>query len=299
MRTLPRVLASYCRLETPAGGWKLIVVDNGSTDATAEIIDSFRDRLPITYLLEQKPGKNASLNAALEHVEGDLVVLSDDDVFPSSDWLVRMRNAADTLPEYSVFGGHVAPCWEVPPADWIMKLVPLGPVFTLTPDSVTEGPVDPASVYGPNMAVRTEIFLRGLRFDPSIGPRGANYAMGSETEFVVRLSRNGYRCWHVADAVVEHFIREHQLTASWILGRAVRFGRGHYRLSYADQKRDISTWRGVPRHLFKQLLLETALFLKGAVSFDRQTIFRARWAFNVSWGQVLEARNVRVGQIST
>ena len=155
-RTLPGVLASYCRLDSPAGGWKLIVVDNASTDGTAAIIDSFRDRLPITYLLEQKPGKNAALNAGLEQVEGDLVVLTDDDVFPSSDWLVQMRSAADRLPEFSVFGGHVAPRWEVPPADWILKLVPAGPVFTLTPTSLGDGPVDPTSVYGPNMQGTTD-----------------------------------------------------------------------------------------------------------------------------------------------
>ena len=35
--TLPRVLASYTQLEPPTGGWKLVVVDNGSTDGTAAL----------------------------------------------------------------------------------------------------------------------------------------------------------------------------------------------------------------------------------------------------------------------
>src|SRR5215471_5623735 len=89
--TLPRCLAALGQLIAPVGGWKLIVVDNGSTDATREIVESFADRLPLTYLLEPRPGKNAALNAGLDHVEGDLVVFTDDDVLARPDWLVELR----------------------------------------------------------------------------------------------------------------------------------------------------------------------------------------------------------------
>ncbi len=298
MHTLPGVLSAYRQLEVPTGGWKLIVVDNASTDATGEIIKSFLDRLPLTYLYEEKPGKNLALNTALDQVEGDLVLLTDDDVFPRSNWLVCMRNAADSLPAYSVFGGVVRPHWEVMPPNWIVEWVPGGPVFTLTPPSMPEGPMAPSAVYGPNMAVRTEIFRQGFRFDPTIGPRRANYAMGSETEFVVRLAKHGHSAWHVRDAEVEHFIRDFQLHRSWILRRAIRFGRGLYRMTHTEQRRQLSTWRGIPRHLFKQLLVQTALVLKGVACFDDETVFRARWTFNVVWGQIIEARNLRGQPVS-
>jgi glycosyltransferase involved in cell wall biosynthesis len=299
MRTIPGVLAAYCELEKPVGGWKLIVVDNASTDATREIIGSFVDRLPITYLHEEKLGKNAALNTALAYVEGDLVLLTDDDIFPRANWLVCMREAADAHPGYSVFGGVVLPHWEVTPPDWIVEWVPRGPVFTLTPPSMPEGPMVAGSVYGPNMAVRTEIFRQGFRFDATIGPQGTNYAMGSETEFVERLARYGHSAWHVRAAEVEHFIRDFQLSRSWILGRAIRFGRGHYRMTHTEQRQDISTWRGVPRHLFSQMAVQTALVVKGLVCFDDETVFRARWTLNVLWGQVIEARNLRVQRATT
>lgn len=293
MRTLPDVLGAYCQLETPEGGWKLIVVDNASTDRSREIITSFQERLPLTYLYEEKPGKNAALNTAVAHIEGDLVVLTDDDVFPRSGWLACMRTAADTLPGYSVFGGVVLPRWEVSPPDWITKWVPPGPVFTLTPASLEEGPMDAVLVFGPNMAVRTEIFNRGFRLDATIGPQGANYAMGSETEFVTRLAQHGYAAWHVRDAVVEHFIRDSQMHRSWILRRAIRFGRGHYRMTHTDQRSGTPTWFGIPRHLFKQMLVQGALVSKGLLFFHDETIFRARWKFNVLRGQVIEAHNLR------
>jgi glycosyltransferase involved in cell wall biosynthesis len=71
--TLPYVLKKYTQLEPPAGGWKVIIVDNGSADQTKEIIATFSRRLPLTYLYEPKQGKNVALNKALPSVSGDLV----------------------------------------------------------------------------------------------------------------------------------------------------------------------------------------------------------------------------------
>lgn len=292
MRTLPTVLDAYQRLQAPEGGWKLIVVDNASTDRSRDIIASFQDRLPLTCLSEEKLGKNAALNAAVAHIEGDLVVLADDDAIPRPDWLVCMRSAADAQPAYSIFGGVVLPRWENTPPDWVVKWVASESVFTLTPP-LPEGPLHPQFVVGPNMAVRTEVFNKGFRFDPTIGPQGTNYAMGSETEFIRRLARHGYAAWHVRNAQVEHFIRDFQMNSSWILRRAIRFGRGLYRMRYMEHRTDMPTWLGVPRYLFKEVLWQTALLSKGLLTFRGETVFRARWELNVLRGQVIEARHCR------
>ena len=292
--TLPQVLASYCQLTPPPGGWKLVVVDNGSTDDTREILESFRERLPIVCASEEAAGKNAALNTGLRLIDGDLVVLTDDDVFPRAEWLIALREAADNCPDYAIFGGRVLPRWETAPPAWITAWVPRGPVYTISSDELVAGPESPENVYGPNMAVRAEIFAAGFRFDPSVGPNGSSYAMGSETEFVVRLARHGYRVRCVPDAEVEHFIRNHQLKREWILRRATRFGRGQFRLTASQQQNNIPTWMAVPRHLFRQLLRESARALKSALTLDAETGFRARWAINVLWGQIIEARNLRL-----
>lgn len=292
-RTLPAVLESYLQLQSPERGWKLIVVDNASTDRSREIINSFQDRLPLTCLFEEKLGKNAALNAALRHAEGDLIVLTDDDALPRPEWLVSLRSAADAQPAYSIFGGVVLPRWENTPPDWVLKWVPPEPVFTLTPPSLREGPIDHHFVVGPNMAVRAAVFGEGLRFDSTIGPQGTNYAMGSETEFVKRLGRHGYAAWHVRNARVEHFIRDFQMSRSWILGRAVRLGRGLYRIGRQEQASAPPAWRGVPRYLFREMFRHAALLAKGLVTFRGETIFRAEWELNVVRGQIIEAHRTR------
>src|SRR5262249_9567770 len=153
-------------------------------------------------------------------VEGDLVVLSDDDTIPGKDWLVQMRTVSDTNKSFSAFAGPVRPRWQKMPADWILDWVPMGPTFTISDPSLTEGPTEACNVFGPNMAVRQSVFESGHLFSVSIGPNGKDYPMGSETEFVRRIVRSGFRCWYSPKIVVEHIIDEEHLKRSWILRRA-------------------------------------------------------------------------------
>ena len=233
-RMLREVLEAYRRLQEPSEGWKVVVVDNGSTDETANVLASFKNLLPLDTISEPKSGKNQALNTGLKLLEGDLAVFTDDDVFPTADWLVRMRDVANAEPLYSIFGGTVLPRWEMTPPAWIRRVLAssepqgkktyeawMGPVYTLTDPSLEDGPVRPWLVFGPNMAIRTSIFKSGVRFDQAVGPRGSSYPMGSETEILLRLSRQGHRAWFIKEAIVEHFVRKEQLQESWVLRRAV------------------------------------------------------------------------------
>lgn len=289
-KTLPEVLNAYCQLPTPAGGWKLVIVDNGSTDTTKEIIHSFADRLPLTYLFESSKGKNAALNAGLASVEGDLVVLTDDDTLPRADWLMEIRRAADSHPSFSMFGGTVVPHWEIRPEEWIPAWVPLAPVFTITDPSWKEGPISPNLVFGTNMAIRAEIFEAGYRFDVGVGPRGHNYAMGSETELTLRLAKAGFKAWHCKQAVVEHIIRKFQMKRAWILGRALRFGRGQYRLKIQYEIVKRKSYLGIPRYLIKEIVKQGLYVGHAKLRGDAAELFQKCWTFNYLLGQVIEAR---------
>ena len=262
-----------------------MVADNGSTDDTSKVIESFNGCLPLSSVYEPRLGKNYALNAALDLIEGDLTVLTDDDAFPRPDWLIQLQTAADNLPAYSMFGGAVAPRWEVPPPSWI-QWMDLGPIFTITPSSMGEGELASVTmVQGPNMAIRSSIFRSGVRFDPSIGPSGSSYPMGSETEILLRLGRQGHKAWHVEGAVVEHWIRREQLTKAWVLRRAIRYGRGWYRMAPSKK-----LWAGVPPHLFREIPKEFLRMSAASVLFRPDVRLRSRWRLNYLFGEAMEAR---------
>jgi L-malate glycosyltransferase len=290
-RILTQVLSNFARIQAPASGWKLVVVDNGSTDRTREIIESFLPDLPLTYLFEGNLGKSAALNTGLAHLAGDLAVFTDDDVFPRSDWLLQLRKAADDHPSYSVFGGVILPRWEVSPSPWV-GWVPRAPVFAITEPGLREGPTDSGFLYGPNIAIRADVFHAGMRFDPSIGPNGAEYPMGNESELLQRLKLQGHKAWYVQEAVVEHFIRDYQMNKSWMLRRAIRFGRGQLRLLKTSET-SAPSWFGVPRRFFLRILKRFLMISTAWLKSDEQQMFLARWELNYFWGHVVEARLLR------
>jgi hypothetical protein len=237
-------------------------------------------------------GKNIALNTGLTHLEGDLAIFTDDDAFPSPDWLIQLQDAAAAHESYSMFGGVILPRWEETPPYWV-RWVNEQTVFAISDPGVMEGPTEPWRLFGPNMAIRAEVFKGGTRFDTSIGPRGNNYAMGSETELVMRLGRQGHKAWHVQGAVVEHLIRSHQMDRSWVLGRAIRFGRGMFRMSEMAGAPSVPYLLGVPVHVLLKLFKKSAKTAKACLSFNEQAFFSARWEFNYLLGQVIEARCLR------
>ncbi len=287
-QTLPEVLDTFCKLDSPHGGWKLVVVDNGSTDRTKEIIDSFGSRLPITYVFEPALGKSAALNTGLLSIAGDLVVFTDSDVLPRPDWLAQMRAGADSQPSFSLFGGCIVPRWESSPEDWILKIDRT--VLAITDPAWEEGPIPAPRLFGPNMAIRTAVVEAGYRYDASLGPVGSRYRMGEDTDFVQRLGHAGFRAWYCKRAVVAHMIRRDQMKKDWILRRAIPSGQVSYRREFRDSPTSPALLLGVPRYMIREILAQAIRFGRAKLSEDASTIFRERWNLNYLIGRAVEGR---------
>jgi L-malate glycosyltransferase len=288
-RTLAGLLGSLERLHAPPGGWKLVVADNGSTDETPVILDRFRPRLPLTVIREPRRGKNVALNAALAHLDGALAVFTDDDVLVDPGWLEALHRAADSRPDYSIFGGAIRPIWSRPPDPWILEWVDLAVTYTVTDPALPAGPIAPNLVWGPNMAIRASIFSAGFRFDEGVGPSGRDYAMGSETDLTLRLAAAGHRSWFCPEAVVGHLIRAEQMSRRWVLSRAERFGRGMYRRELIRMTSPPPLVFGVPRYLWRMLTARLGTYVL-ALPASARARFEAGWELRYLLGCIREGR---------
>ncbi len=225
MQTLPRMAEALCRIDFPQDRWKIVAVDNNSTDGTGEFLRSLREALPIEVHLETRQGKSFAMNRGLDHIEGDLAVLTDDDVIPERDWLMRLWEISLEKRDYDVFAGTIRPDWPRPPDRWILDWVPFGSTFAIN-QTTQSGPVDASHAWGPNTAIRSKVIRGGCRFDEAIGPDGTEvFAMGEDVAFARRAAA-GKPAYFCAEAQVSHIIREEQLSEDWIVERARRFGSG-------------------------------------------------------------------------
>lgn len=294
-RTLPRMLEALSHVEIPSEGWKIIAVDNASTDATAQILESFGARLPIVVAHHGNKGKNSALNSALALIDGELIVFTDDDIVPARDWLTCLKSAADANPDYDVFGGAIEPDWPQPPPKWITEQVHLGVTYALTDPALPAGEISPKLVWGPNMMIRRRVFSDGHRFSESIGPRaGTSYIMGSETEFTTRLASLGYRSWFAADAQVRHMIRPEQMDRAWILGRALRYGRTTAMNEFRNGTVKLEGAPfGAPRWLYRAVAGNALQAVLRGAWYRSPASFRHAWRAYYYLGGLLQLRELR------
>lgn len=91
---LARLLDALDRLEYPPGLLRTIVIDDGSTDRTGEMLDEWARSASRGAVLHRPAGagggKSGALNAALPHVTGEVVVVFDADHRPAPDVLLRL-----------------------------------------------------------------------------------------------------------------------------------------------------------------------------------------------------------------
>jgi glycosyltransferase involved in cell wall biosynthesis len=234
---LKKTLDALTLIDTPRGGWKLVVVNNACTDNTSEVISSFTKKLPIQLIEEAGKGKSRALNKGLRYLKGDLVVFTDDDVLACKSWLVELRIAADTHPGFDIFGGTILAADESRP--YIHNFSEqkfLEANFALSDPYWKEGPIIPEYVWGPNMAVRAELFRSGHLFSEVFDPQKKRIPKGLETEFLKRVCQLGHKCWHCKKAAVKHIISPSQTSLQYLLNRAHKFGRQEFHIKSFDYK---------------------------------------------------------------
>jgi glycosyltransferase involved in cell wall biosynthesis len=223
---LRKTLESMTAFKSHERSWQVIVVNNNSTDHTQQILDGYENKLPLKILQCKSRGKNNALNAAIPHFDGDLILFTDDDVILPENWLSEYNQVAQANPEFSVFGGRIIPNWPSKPPKEILEGVALGDAFAIHEAGIPDGEVFYGKIWGPNMAVRSEIFKLGFRFNEKIGPSGGLYIPGSESAFNMMLHKHKFRFYFSNSIIVQHQIRPEQLTRKWLMRRAYIFGKG-------------------------------------------------------------------------
>ena len=85
-KNIEKCLNSVKKIDYPKNKLKIIVINDGSTDRTAEIVKKFKG---ITLINKERGGKASALNHAMKFVDTDLIVCMDADSYPTKNYLKR------------------------------------------------------------------------------------------------------------------------------------------------------------------------------------------------------------------
>ena len=213
--------ASLVCLEPPAEGWELILVDNGSTDGTAEAIRRFAAAAPfaVRCVHAATPGLSHARNAGLRHAAGRIVVFTDDDCYPRPDYL---RAIVDVFASHQagVLGGRVV---LHDPADARVGVKDAPAAFEIPPGAFVRAGV----IHGANMAVRREVLEKIGGFDPRLGA-GTRCMAGEDTDFIARAVWAGWTARYDPRPSVAHHHGRKPGEAATRQRQAYDRGRGAY-----------------------------------------------------------------------
>jgi glycosyltransferase involved in cell wall biosynthesis len=201
---------------------EVLVVDNGSTDATPEVAATWARRLPIVYVREPEVGLSNARNRAIAEARGDVLVFVDDDVTVRPTWLAGYREALQ--PDVAGAAGRVLlhwpegrPSWLRPEREaWFARL-DLGD--ELRPLAPGERPV------GANMGVRRDLARELGGFDPGLGYSGRHLMGNEETDFFDRIATAGHRVVYAPAAEVLHHVEGRRVTRRYLVRRLYAQGR--------------------------------------------------------------------------
>jgi O-antigen biosynthesis protein len=194
-RTLHDCLGALARVAYSS--YEVIVVDDGSTDSTAEIARQYACRLIRT----ENCGLASARNTGLEAATGEIVAYIDDDAYPDPHWLTYLAVTFMTTTHAGVGGPNLPPAGDGSIADCVAN-APGGPVHVLVSDREAE------HIPGCNMAFRAACLRAIDGFDPQFR------IAGDDVDVCWRLRDRGWTLGFSPAAVVWHH-RRNSIRAYW------------------------------------------------------------------------------------
>lgn len=98
------------KLTTLTKPFELMIVDDGSTDNTKEIIDSFRDRLPIKYIFNYSPTwgiVSIPRNIGVKNTDCEIIITLEPELLPTQDFIPLMLDLHNKYPNQVINAGSI------------------------------------------------------------------------------------------------------------------------------------------------------------------------------------------------
>lgn len=259
----------------PKRDYEIIVVDNGSTDNTKEVVLDIIKENPDTnmrYICEVSPGLSNARNRGYKEAEGEIVAYVDDDVVVSKEWL-RCHYESYTEDIIGCVGGKVyvklPENMELP--EWFSGPLMLG-FGSLDYGDQKMILSEDRYVVGGNFSVRKSVLMSLKGFDPNLGRRPKKMLGGEEIELQDRIRKLGFHILYNPDAFVFHYVNREKITKKYFYKTA----KGYYYWSKYEKVNKNTTWEFLLLTYFKNIIFYTLSLIKNTVLRRKKHTFYAK-----------------------
>jgi glucosyl-dolichyl phosphate glucuronosyltransferase len=213
------------------GAMEVLVVDNNCTDGTINVVEKFRERLPIRRVTEDRQGLAHARNRAVAEFRGDVLLFTDDDVRLGPGWLAAYQDAICRFSNAEYFGGRILPDWGQAKPRWIgAEPLPLiDGVLVWFDHGVETRSFRPTELlpFGASFAIKRSLFQKVGRFRADLGIGGTGLGRGEETDFLIRARDYGAHGVYVGEALCFHNYDPQRLRIRELFHYGKLGGRSH------------------------------------------------------------------------
>lgn len=269
---LKDTLDSLVEQNFPKDSFEIIVADNGSTDNTLSVFESFIDRYPkLIKIVQEKniQSSYAARNKGIKEATASVIAFIDSDMTVEKDWLKKI---SETLRE------HSTDCLVCN-----LQVINVGNSIFALYDKIVAFPIEKyvkKSHFTPVgcLVIYKDIFNKIGLFDP-------NLISGGDHEFGNRLYEAGYKIRYEPDIVMKHPTRH---SPKQLLSKAFRLGRGYKQLSFYYPNRFKKRKRNIfnPKYFFPvKSIFYFARFMRSnkfrgkVTSLDKLSFCLIRWCY--------------------
>ncbi|WP_254174589.1 hormogonium polysaccharide biosynthesis glycosyltransferase HpsE [Planktothrix pseudagardhii] len=202
--------------------WEIIIIDNNSTDNTADLIKIYQKgwlrTVPLRYYLETQKGAAFARKKAIHQSKSTWIGFLDDDTIPALDWVEKAYKFSEAHPKAGAFGSQIHGVYEVePPANFSR----ISSFFAITERG------EKPHIYQPQMkmlppsaglVVRRQAWLENVPEKPFLTGRSSESILNSEDlEVVMYIQNTGWEIWYNSEMHLYHQIPKQRLERDYLL----------------------------------------------------------------------------------
>jgi len=245
--------------------WRVLVVDNASTDATADIVEACiaKGAVPgLRRVFEPRQGLTAARLRGARETTAPWIAFVDDDNFLAPTWLEAIGRAIQAHSDAGGIGGKVVLDWEVPPPAYLEEF---GFCFAEQDRGNVDCVVD--NLTGAGMVLRRSALIESGWIDRAlIADRvGKSLVSGGDVELAQRVRAAGYSLWFTPDAVLNHRIPASRMSRRYLCRIIRELGASSALIGMLTWPGDWTSWRTMARERRRHWYRFAAGRLKGAV----------------------------------